>query len=198
VEQVLSGFVQDVQHLYGDDLVAVFLYGSATTGEYVPGRSDLNVGVVLSRLTPALLRKASGHVRAWARQGFATPMFFDPEFLRGGADVFPIEFLDMQTHHRCLWGPDILADLRIGAALLRRQCEHELRRTLVRLRQAFVESARSPKDLEALTIQEIIEKSKVFLQSYPEALEHPLATAEETNGPMKTCAKNVAAPTVQG
>lgn len=150
MEDVLNGFVQDVQHLYGNDLVAVFLYGSAVTGEHVPGRSDLNVGVVLSRLTPELLRKAGGHLRAWSRHGFATPMFFDPEFLRGGADVFPIEFLDMQTHHRLLWGPDTLADLRVGRVPLRRQCEYELRRTLVRLRQAYVESAHSPKNLEAV------------------------------------------------
>jgi hypothetical protein len=150
VDAALNGFVQDVQHLYGDDLVAVFLYGSATTGEHVPGRSDINVAVVLSRLTPTLLRKVSGRLRAWTRQGFATPVFFDPEFLRGGADAFPIEFLDMQAHHRLLWGPDILGDLRIDTAPLRRQCEYELRRTLVRLRQAYVESAHSPKELEAV------------------------------------------------
>lgn len=150
MEHTLTGFVRDVQELYGDDLLAVFLYGSATTGEHVPGRSDFNVAVVLSRVTPALLRKASGRLHAWTRQGFSTPMFFDPEFLRGGVDAFPIEFLDMRTRHRLLWGPDLLADLRIAPAPLRRQCEHELRRTLVKLRQAYVESAQSPIDLEGV------------------------------------------------
>jgi hypothetical protein len=150
VQQLLSEFVQDVQNLYGDDLVAVFLYGSATTGDHIPGRSDINVGVVLSQATPALLRKASDRLRGWVRQGFATPVFFDPEFLRAAVDVFPIEFLDMQTYHRPLWGPDLLADLRIGAEPLRRQCEQELRGKLLKLRQAYVESSRSPKALEAV------------------------------------------------
>jgi hypothetical protein len=152
VEQALERFVRDVQELYGDDLVAVFLYGSAATGEHVAGRSDINVGVVLSQLTPVLLREASGHLREWARQGFATPVFFDPQYLRDALDVFPIEFLDMQIHHRTLWGPDLLAGLRIGAEPLRRQCERELRGTLLKLRQAYVESARSPKDLEAVLV----------------------------------------------
>lgn len=152
MEQALDRFVRDVQDLYGGDLVAVFLYGSATTGEHVAGRSDINVGVVLSRLTPVLLRKASGHLRAWARQGFATPAFFDPQFLHDALDVFPIEFLDIQIHHRTLWGPDLLADLRIGAEPLRRQCERELRGTLLKLRQAYVESSSSPKDLEAVLV----------------------------------------------
>jgi hypothetical protein len=152
VEQVLNQFVQEVQNLYGSDLLAVSLYGSATTGEHVPGRSDINVVVVLSRLTPALLRKASSRCPAWTRQGFATPMFFEPEFLRDSVDVFPIEFLEMRTHHRTLWGPDLLASLRIGTEALRRQCEHELRGKLLRLRQAYVESAGSPKALEAVLI----------------------------------------------
>jgi hypothetical protein len=150
VEQILSGFVQDAQHLFGNELVAVFLYGSAASGEHVSGRSDLNVVVVLARVTPALLRKASGNLRAWSRQGFATPMFFDPEFLRQAVEVFPIELLDMQERHRMLWGPDLVADLRIEREALRRQCEQELRGKLLRLRQAYVESSRSPKDLEAV------------------------------------------------
>jgi predicted nucleotidyltransferase len=155
VEHALNTFVQDVQITYGDDLVAVFLYGSATTGEHIAGRSDINVGVVLSRVTPALLRKASGHLRAWVRQGFATPVFFDPEFLRRAVDVFPIEFLDMRTHHRALWGPDLLRDLRIEAEPLRRQCEQELRGKLLKLRQAYVESSGSPKALEAVLVSAV-------------------------------------------
>jgi hypothetical protein len=150
VEQVLAGFVQDVQQLYGSDLVAIFLYGSGTTGEHVPGRSDINVGVVLSRLTPARLRTASARIPAWARQGLATPLFLDTEFLRTAVDVFPIEFLDMQAHHRSLWGPDPLVGLQIGRESVRRQCEQELRGKLLKLRQAYVESSRSPKELETV------------------------------------------------
>jgi hypothetical protein len=155
VEQVLIGFVRDIQYLYGSDLLAVFLYGSATTGEHMPGKSDINVGVVLSRLTPTLLRKAAGLLRPWARQGIATPMFFDPEFLHDAVDVFPIELFEMQTHHRTLWGPDPLADLRIETEPLRRQCEQELREKLLKLRQAYVESSGSPRALEAVLLSAV-------------------------------------------
>ncbi len=152
MEQALKRLVHDLQDLYGDDLLAVFLYGSATTGEHVAGRSDINVGVVLSRLTPGLLRQASKRLHVWARRGFATPAFFDPQFLHDALDVFPIEFLDMQLHHRTLWGPDLVAGLRIEAEPLRRQCERELRGTLLRLRQAYVESSGSPRALEVVLV----------------------------------------------
>jgi hypothetical protein len=152
VKQILDDFVQDLQRLYGSELVAVFLYGSAAAGEHVPGRSDINVAVVLTTLTPPLLRKASGHLRGWARRGLATPVFFDPEFVHDALDVFPIEWLDMQERHRTLWGPDLLAELRIEVASLRRQCEQELRGKLLKLRQAYVESSLSPKDLETVLV----------------------------------------------
>lgn len=152
MEQALQEFVQDVQGLYGGDLVAVFLYGSVATGEHVVGRSDINVAVVLRHLTPALLRKAASHLRSWYRRGFATPLFFDPESLHDSLDVFPIEFLDMQERHRTLWGPDLFASLRIEQHNLRLQCEQELRGKLMKLRQSYVESAHTPADLERILV----------------------------------------------
>jgi hypothetical protein len=150
VEQVLQKFVQDVQGVYGEDLLAILLYGSAATGEHVTGRSDINVAVVLRRLTAALLRKASGSLRNWHRQGFATPLFLDPETLHASLDAFPIEFLDMQERHRTLWGPDLLADLHVGRGNLRFQCEQELRGKLLKLCQSYVESAHTPTELERI------------------------------------------------
>jgi hypothetical protein len=176
VEQILSGFVRDLEHLYGNDLQAVFLYGSAATGEHIRGRSDINVTVILSRLTPDLLRKASGYLRSWSRQGLATPLFFDVEFLRDALDVFPIEMLDMQERHRMLWGADVLADLRIERGALRRQCEQELRGKLLKLRQAYVESSQSPRDLEA-----VLTSATSGLVVLARTLLH-LASAEETGG----------------
>lgn len=150
MEKILEGFVQDVQGLYADDLLAILLYGSAATGEHVAGRSDINTAIVLRHLTPALLRQAAGRLRNWHRQGFATPMFFDPEYVHASLDVFAIEFLDMQERHRVLWGADLFADLSIGRANLRFQCEQELRGKLLRLRQSYVESAHVPGELERI------------------------------------------------
>jgi hypothetical protein len=152
VEEVLQEFIQNVQGLYGGDLVAVFLYGSAAAGEHVPGRSDINIVVVLRQLTPALLRNAASHLRRWQRQGLATPLFFDPESLHDSLDVFPIEFLDMQERHRTLLGPDLFASLHIARHNLRLQCEQELRGKLMKLRQSYVESAHAPADLERVLV----------------------------------------------
>ena len=152
MERVLEAFTREVRDLYGADLVAVVLFGSAATGEHAAGASDINVAVVLRQVSSALLRKAGSRIRAWHRQGFATPLFFDPETLQRSLDVFPIEFLDMQERHRILCGPDLLTSLRIGRGNLRLQCEQELRGKLLRLRQAYVESAGSPEELRRVLL----------------------------------------------
>jgi predicted nucleotidyltransferase len=152
MDEILQAFVEDLHQLFGADLVAAYLYGSGATGEHIPGRSDINTLVVLRRVTPETLRRATGRLRVWGRQGMATPLFLDPDFLRSGVDVFAIEFFDMQARHRVLWGPDLLAELYIGPANLRRQCEQELRGKLLKLRQTYAESSQSPRQLEAVLV----------------------------------------------
>ena len=56
------------------------------------------------------------------------------ELLRS-TDVFTIELLDMQQHHRVLFGDDVLKDLQIPMDLHRVQVEYELREKLILLRQ---------------------------------------------------------------
>jgi hypothetical protein len=152
VEQILQSFTREAQSLFEGELLAIVLYGSAATGDHVPGASDINLAMIVREVTPALLRKAAGRIGAWRRQGFATPLFFDPETLQDSLDVFPIEFLDMQERHRILWGQDLLAPLRIGGGNLRLQCEQELRGKLLRLRQTYIESAESPDELRRVLL----------------------------------------------
>ena len=152
MERKLETLLDDLQHMFPGDLIAVFLYGSAAAGEHVSGRSDINVGVVLRNVEAATLRKASARIGAWHRLGFSTPLFIDPDFLQGAVDVFPIEFQDMRDRHRVLFGPDVLAGLQISEHDLRRQCEQELRGKLLKLRQTYIESAQDPETLGAVLI----------------------------------------------
>ena len=54
-ERIGRDFVADVEACWGDDLVAVVLYGSAARADYVPGRSDLNFLVLVTGLEPERL-----------------------------------------------------------------------------------------------------------------------------------------------
>ena len=92
----LDAFVLDCRTLFGDDLLSVFLYGSAAGEEFIPGVSDYNLGVVLRALHPDHLRRAAAKVARWRRRRISPPLFLDPAFIRQSLDVFPIEFLEMK------------------------------------------------------------------------------------------------------
>jgi len=136
-------FVLDCRSLFKDDLLSVFLYGSAAGGEFRPGLSDCNLAIVLESARPDALRAASRRLGRWRRWGLGTPLILDPAFVEAGASVFPIEFAEMKRAHRVLFGEDPFVDLPVGTGNLRLQCEYELHAKLLFLGQAYLREAGS-------------------------------------------------------
>ncbi len=134
---VLRKLVEGLRGALGDELVSVVLYGSAARGDYEASTSDLNVLIVVSDLTPRTLERLSGPVRRWGRSGQPMLRLLSPAIIRESADVFPIEFLDLQTSHRVLHDGDPFVTLEVQLNHLRGQCERELREKMMRLREAY-------------------------------------------------------------
>jgi hypothetical protein len=76
-------------------------------------------------------------------------MVLTEDDLRRSTDVFPTKFLDMQRHHRLLWGRDVLAELHVADAHLRLRCEQEMKNLLLRLRQFYLHRQHRPELIEA-------------------------------------------------
>ncbi len=68
------------------------------------------------------------------------PFVFTKEELADGADVFPIEFLNIRQHHKTLHGDDLLEDMEISKKNLRHQLEFEFRSKLIHLRREYLQS----------------------------------------------------------
>jgi hypothetical protein len=134
VDQTLA----DLRSLYGAGLRAVALCGDAATREYVAGRSPLPLAVVLDAVSPAILRVAAGHVKAWRRRRVGVPLLFDPPYLASARDVFPLEFLELSDRHKALLGDDPFADLPCDLTSLRAEVEAQLRGKLLHLRGAYL------------------------------------------------------------
>lgn len=140
---------------FGQDLIAVALFGSAAGSDFVRGRSDLNLAIVLRTIAVPQLEVLQRELPAWHKLGMATPILLDPDFLARAVDVFPIELQDIQLRHRMLHGPDVFADISIDPAQLRFQLEQEVRAKLLRLRLAYVESDGSDEQLESLMLRSL-------------------------------------------
>ena len=121
MEKELTELVESVKAAHGGKLVSLVLYGSAVVGNHVQDRSNLNVLVVLERITPDDLRAAHPVVEKWRAKGNPLPLYFTREEMMDASDVFPIEFLDMNAAHRVLFGEDPLVGLNIPTYNLRHQ-----------------------------------------------------------------------------
>lgn len=125
---------------FGENLRAVILYGSAAGADYVPGRSDINLLVVLHRARPQELQPLRACWRAWHRAGLAVPQVVDAEFLVRAADVFPLELSEIREQHRLLFGEPVLDALEVRSRNLRHQVEFELRSKALRLTALYLEA----------------------------------------------------------
>lgn len=136
MEEKLSELVNRLKEAAGKNLESVVLYGSAASGAYKPGTSDLNVLCTLVTMDVHELQLLAPVVHWWTReQKEPPPLFFLTEELHRSTDVFAIESLDIKRAHRVLFGKDPIANLEIPMNLHRVQVERDLRLLLLRLRQ---------------------------------------------------------------
>lgn len=152
LERDLAGFVRAITDVLGDTLEGVSVYGSAITGDWVRGHSDVNTMLVVRAVTTGVLDALAECLPPWRRRGFALPLVVDDDFLERARDAFPMEIDDARRSHRTLAGRDLLTGLTVDRAALRRQCEHEARAKLLRLRALYLDAAARPADLERLLV----------------------------------------------
>jgi hypothetical protein len=136
-------------------LKCVVLYGSAAAGDFVPGASNYNVLVIVDSLGVAEMDALSPAIVAWSRGGHPTPLFFTQQQLAESINAFPIEFLDIRQSHRILWGSDLLADMKVEHADLRRQVQRELAGKLLKLRGRYFLTAGKPDAITDLMLHSL-------------------------------------------
>lgn len=139
VRGTLRAYVTHTERVFGNALEAVLLYGSAARGEFLPGRSNLNLMIVLSGCGAQVLHSYASIHRRWQKEGIVVPLFFTPEELQQAATWFPLEYLEIRDAYVLLKGRDPFLVLQIDLQRLRAECEQEIRGNLLRLRQRFVE-----------------------------------------------------------
>jgi predicted nucleotidyltransferase len=158
-ERAIAQIAEQARLAFGADLVSVVLYGSAAGADFVPGRSDLNFAIVLERVAVVHLKALHRLLPGWHALGAALPLLLDRRTLGRACDVFPIEFFDIQSQHRVLYGEEVFAALSIEARHLRYQAEHEARSKLLRLQALYAEVGAERQQLEALMLDSV----KTFL-----------------------------------
>ena len=138
VETISKTFSEKLKQAFGNELVSVILYGSATTDDYNPQKSDHNFLVVLTPKGIQDIKKIQSSVRSWKRNRILFPLFMTREYIHSSLDSFPIEFFNIKQAYQVIFGEDVLANMEIKKKDIRIQCERELKGKLLHLRQDYI------------------------------------------------------------
>jgi predicted nucleotidyltransferase len=158
----IDEFVKRIRAAAGANVESIILFGSAVSGDFHPDLSNLNMLCVLRDSSFESLRALTGVAKWWDRQKQPPPLCMTRHELERSTDVFPIELLDMQNHHRVLFGDDVLGGLQIPMNLHRVQVEYELREKLILLRQHIMVASENESRLVELLQRSVSSFSTLF------------------------------------
>src|SRR6266436_3151132 len=162
IDAALNRLVDELRAAHGENLSSIVLYGSVAAGDHVELRSDHNLLIVLDRIAAEDLRLAHETMRDWLSHGQPMPVYFTVEELKRAADVFPIEFLQMEQARKVLYGRDPFEFVHISSANLRHQTEYELRTKLIQLRRLYIPASISVEKLSALMSDSLASFAALF------------------------------------
>ena len=191
LERQIATYTGEVTQALGPHLVCLAVYGSAASSDYFEPNSDINIAVVVPTVSIDVLEALAPVVMRWEKRRFATPLLIERMFLERARDAFPMELDDIRRQHRLLAGTDVLANVTVEPAALRRQCEKEARGKLLRLRALYLATAGAPSALERLMLQSL-KSMLIFLRHLLRLQGHDpgtcyrevLAMGQEVLGPL--------------
>jgi predicted nucleotidyltransferase len=155
-------YLEKMLDMYGENLISVIVYGSAASGGYIKGVSDINSAFIFKDLTFPLLKKGLKNISRGISGSIAAPLFLTREYIYSSLDVFPIEFMDMKEKHVLVNGEDIISALDIKGEHIRLFCEQQVKGKLVRIRQAYLEVGLSKKGMIYLMTEALNSLVPVF------------------------------------
>lgn len=188
-EDIFNEFRGDYTALFGDDLLAIILYGSGARGEYVPKKSDINFLIVLTDNGMEHLGDAMNLVAKWQKRRIPVPLFLTRSTIESSLDAFPLEFFNIRSAYQVIHGEDLLKDLPIKKEDLRLQCEREIKAKLLLLRESYLQAHGEVRQLRELINQSLpafiaIFKALLYLkgQEIPERHEGVITDSAESFG----------------
>jgi hypothetical protein len=151
IAAALTRLKDELMRTAGKNLAGLILYGGLARGRYRPGKSDVNVVVLLHEVSALALAAIAPALRAARRAASVSPLILMPAEVQAAAVVFPTKFLDIQQHHLVLHGDDPFGGLEVPREQVRLRIVQELRNLTLRLRHRFI-AAFDDRNLQLTTL----------------------------------------------
>src|SRR5436853_1071138 len=138
IRAAIAGLSDDLARAAGTNLAGLILYGGLARGRYRPGKSDINLVVLLNDTSTAALDPIAPILRAAWRAWRVEPFIIKPAEAARLSVTFPTKLLDIARHHIVLAGVNPFADIQVSREQIRLRIEQSLRNTELRLRRRYL------------------------------------------------------------
>src|SRR5689334_8191490 len=138
IRAAITRLRDDLTAAAGTNLVGLILYGGVARGRYRPGKSDINLVVLLNDTRAAALGVIAPLLRAAWRAWRVEPFILNSSEVARLSVTFPTKLLDIARHHIVIFGADPFADVQVSREQVRLRIEQSLRNSELRLRRRYV------------------------------------------------------------
>ena len=152
MQTILENLTESLKKLFGSDLRALFLYGSAARGTFCKAVSDINILVVLEKSSPRKIFEMGSTIKSFLEKHRVNPLVMTQEELASSADVFPLEYGDIQEANKLLYGDASVLEMKLCPDMLRYQLEEKLRGAVNDMRYMLLSSGGNEKVLGKLLL----------------------------------------------
>lgn len=172
---IVDKLTSDYRAVFGEKLLSVVMYGCAVTHEYVPGSSSINIFLLVTDSSLEHIHNCMDIHKYWYRRGVMTPLIMSRDFFETSLDLYPVDYLHIQSNYRVLFGEDVFSTLDIQKEHLRMQCERELKQLSLNLREEYLQAdcrKRILTDLLEDNIKRLFPLFKALLVIYGRKIPH--------------------------
>lgn len=141
MQSAIRDYAALVERLAGPKLIGLTVFGAVLDEGFDASREPADSVMVLDAVDLNLLRRLAEHGPRLGGRGIAAPLVMTPEYIAKSLDTFPLEFLEIQRRRATVSGRDCFEQLEFAPQNVRLQCERELKRILIRLRQGLLAAA---------------------------------------------------------
>lgn len=136
----IEPFLLDILNHCKEDVVSIYVIGSAVTKDFHPKYSDINTLLVVKEIKVPLFDFIATLGKRYGKKRVRAPLIMTRDYIDRSLEVFPLEFLEMKLIHHLVYGEDVLKDIPIEKADVRLQCERELKGKLQHICQGYIKA----------------------------------------------------------
>ncbi|GIK14831.1 MAG: hypothetical protein DYG83_07370 [Candidatus Brocadia sp. AMX2] len=138
--KIIEPFLLDILTYCKEDIVSIYVTGSAVTKDFLAKHSDINILIIVKETKVPFLDFIATLGKRYGKKRIHAPLIMTRDYINRSLEVFPLEFLEMKLIHELVYGADVLKDIKIEKADVRLQCERELKGKLQQICQGYIRS----------------------------------------------------------